>query len=163
MILAKIAGYILAVVVVLGLSVKLLWLFFIMFMYRTFASLIPFEWLSSHIGLSNHLVYFIIILVLSAATYGLLLRFTIDLPWIRYIVLMALMLWVFTNYTFADVFLFKDYLVSKGMWGVDFYLNQIKELFKTSPDAFADLFKSVFEEVFGVFSKLLDFVTSSFK
>lgn len=162
MIIAKIAAYIIAIVAILGLSVKFLWLFFILFMYRTYASIIPFDWIQQ-IGLDNHLIYFVIILTLSLITYGLLLRYTVDLPWIKFIVLFLLMLWVFKNYSFQDIFLLKDYLESKGMWNLDWYINQIRDIFNTGPEGFLELFTRVFQDVFSVFEKLINGIASVFK
>lgn len=162
MIIAKIAAYIIAIVAILGLSVKFLWLFFILFMYRTYASIVPFEWIQQ-IGLNNHFIYFVIILTLTLVTYGLLLRYTVDLPWIKFIVLFLLMLWVFKNYSFQDIFLLKDYLESKGMWNLDWYKNQIKEIFNTGPEGFLELFKRGFQDVFSVFEKLINGISSVFK
>lgn len=162
MILAKIAAYAVSIVAILGLSIKFMWLFFILFTYRTYASIVTFEWMKD-IGLDSHMIYFIVILTLSLVTYGLILRFTIDLPWIKYVVLAVMMAWVFMNYEFSQIFLFKDYLESRGMWSIDWFTAQIKALFNTSSGDYTDLFSSAFEDVFNSFGKLFDGVAAKFK
>ncbi len=162
MIIAKIAAYIIAIVAILGLSVKFLWLFFILFTYRTISSFVTYDWFQQ-IGIDNHFIYFVVILVLSLVAYGLLLRYTVDLPWIKFVVLSLLMVWVLKNYSFQDVFLFKDYLQANGMWNIDWYVNQFKEIFTTGPEAFAELFMGIFRDAFGIFEKLISGVASVFR
>ncbi|MDU9693763.1 hypothetical protein WKH56_09770 [Priestia sp. SB1] len=162
MIIATIAAYIIAIVAVLGLSVRFLWLFFILFTYRTYATLIPFEWFKS-IGLENHSIYFVVVLILSIATYLLLIRLTMDLTYIRYLLLLLLAIFVFYKYEFKDIFFFKDYLESKGMWNIEWYQQQFKEIFKTGPDGFAKLFAAIGDNVFSIFEKLFNGLASVFK
>lgn len=162
MIIATIAAYIITIVAVLGLSVRFLWLFFILFMYRTYASLIPYEWFKG-IGLENHSIYFITVLILSIATYLLMLRLTMDLVYVRYIILAMLAAWVLYKFEFENVFFFKDYLESKGMWNIEWYQQQFKEIFKTGPDGFAKLFTSIGDNVFSIFEKLFNGLANVFK
>lgn len=163
MIIAKIAAYILSIVVILGLSVKFLWLFFILFLYRTIASLIPFEWVSEHIGLQTHSVYFVIILLLSILLYRLMIRLTNDLVWVRYVILSVLILWVFNNFSFSDIFLLKDYFESNDMWKVTWFVDQFHQLSQTGVEGYVNLFSSVFAEVFGVFESILNAFFNIFK
>ncbi|QJX80606.1 hypothetical protein [Priestia megaterium] len=162
MIIATIAAYIITIVAVLGLSVRFLWLFFILFMYRTYASLIPYEWFKG-IGLENHSIYFITVLILSIATYLLMLRLTMDLVYVRFIILALLAAWVLYKFELKDVFFFKDYLESKGMWNIEWYQQQFKEIFKTGPEGFAKLFASIGDNVFSIFGKLFNGLANVFK
>ncbi|MGF7535632.1 hypothetical protein AAGG74_18420 [Bacillus mexicanus] len=162
MIVATIAAYVIAILAVLLLSVKFLWLFFILFAYRTYSSFISFEWFKK-IGIENHFIYFIIILVLSIVTYLLVLRLTVDLIWIRYVLLALMAIWVFKNYQITDILFFKDFFQSKGMWNIDFWTNQMKQIFGTDRDSYASLFSDAFENVFGVTEKLFGGLSDVFK
>lgn len=161
-IVATIAAYIIAILAILLLSVKFLWLFFILFAYRTYSSFITFEWFQK-IGIENHFIYFIIILVLAIVTYLLVLRLTMDLIWIRYILLGLMAIWVFKNYQISDILFFKDYLQSKGMWDLNFWSDQFKQIFSTDRDGYASLFADAFDNVFNVTEKLFGGLSDVFK
>jgi len=161
-IIATIAAYIITIVAVLGLSVRFLWLFFILFTYRTYSTLIPYEWFKS-IGLENHSIYFILVLILSIATYLIMLRLTMDLTYLRFLILGALAAFILYKYEFKDIFFFKDYLESKGMWNIEWYQQQFKEIFNTGPDGFIKLFTTIGNSVFNIFEKLFNGLNSLMK
>jgi hypothetical protein len=71
--------------------------------------------------------------------------------------------WVLYKFEFKDVFFFKDYLESKGMWNIEWYQQQFKEIFKTGPDGFAKLFAAIGDNVFSVFEKLFNGLNSLIK
>jgi len=153
MVVATIAAYALLIVIILGLSVRFLWLFFVLFTYRTLSTLIPFEWFQKN-GLDNHMIYFVVVLVISVAIYLLLIRLTMDLIWVRFVALLLMVVLVLYRHGFQDVFLFRDYLEANGMWNIKWYQDQLKEIFTTGPDGFLNLFKSVGDNVFSIFEKM---------
>lgn len=162
MVIATVAAYIISIVAIIGLSVRFLWLFFILFTYRTIASILPYEWLKS-IGLESHTVYFVIVLTISIGIYYLVIRFTQDLPWIKFVLLILMLIWVLKTYSLQDIFFFKDFLQARGMWDIHWYINQIKELFHTNSEEYSNLFTSAFNNVWNVFKSLFSGLSSSAK
>lgn len=160
MMLATVTAYILAIVVILGLSVKLMWLMFLLFLYRTYSSFFPFQTVSETLGFADHWIYFGFIFTLSVITYGIIWRFLREVPLLQFILLGVLVLWTFTHYSLSDIFFLKDYLTEKGLWNMDFYVQQVKEIFSTGPEGFSKLFQTVFENVWGIFTKIVDYLSN---
>jgi hypothetical protein len=158
MVIIKLAAYILAITVVLTLASRVMWLLFVLFAFRTWNAVLPLDFLSSHVPIVNGVSYFFIILALAIGTYYLVVQLTKELEWVRYVVLLFMTLWVFRNYSLADVFLFKDWLVAHGYWGVEYWLDQLKEVFTAEPGQIEDTFTGIFEEVFGWFISVWEFV-----
>lgn len=158
MVLVKLAAYILAITVVLTLATRVMWLLFILFAFRTWNAILPLDFLSSHLPFINSGSYFFSILALAIGTYYLVVQFTKDYEWVRYIVLLLMTIWVFRNYSLADVFLFKDWLVNSGYWGVDYWIEQVKQIFTTDTEQLETTFGNIFEEVFGWFVQVWEFI-----
>lgn len=153
MTIAMIALYIVVIMAVLTLSTTFLWAFFIVFTYRSLSLLVPYEWFFENIAPIDHGFYFICLIALSLALYFALVRFTFDFPWIRIIVLLILGFIALKNFDILDIFLFKDYLESIGLWGFESYVEQFKEIFREGPEAFIELLEMVAMDIGNMISK----------
>lgn len=149
MVLIQIAGYILAITVVLTLASRLMWLLFGLFLFRSFNALIPIETLQLFLPAANSFIYFTVLALMSAGVYFTVMKLTRELEWVRYVILFILTIWVFRHYSLADLLLFKDWLSQSGYWQVEYWTGQAKEVFTGGPDGISSGFLFVFESVMG--------------
>lgn len=161
--LITIAAYILFITLILFIATRALWLVFLLFCYRFFEGLLPYEKLVEHIGFKNVTDYHLFIFILSLVVYFAVVVAcnTITTPILKYIFLVVMMLYVFKKYDFHDIFLFKDYLEAKGMWGLDYWVEQLKSIFTTSVDDKKDVFKDAWDGTMNFFKRLWSYVSGA--
>lgn len=154
MILVEIAAYILFITLILFFSTRVLWLFFLLFCYRFWESVLTYEVLSKYIHFSHDRDYFLVLIIISVLTYFIVMAATQSVEFLRYILLLVMALYVLRQpeYGIKEVLMFKDYLEANGMWNMDYWVQQIKNLF-TAKDS----------DILGVFEKIADSFINFFK
>ena len=147
--LVVIAAYILFITVILIFSTRILWLLFLLFCYRFWEMFLPLDKISQFIQLTHDWHYHLMLWILAAITYFCVYFLTMEMQFIRYIVLLIIAFFVIRHYEITDIFFFKDYLDAHGMWSLDYWVNQVKEIFTSSSEEKESLFGKVWEDVKG--------------
>jgi len=160
MLLVEIAAYILFITLILFYSTKVLWLFFLLFCYRFYESTLTYSFLSKYIHFSHERDYFIIIIILSILTYFGMILLTKNMQFLRYILLLAMALYVLRqpDYGLKEVFLFKDYLKDHGMWNSQYWVDQLKALFLLGDEQHKSIFEKVLDNIISFFQRMIQYV-----
>jgi hypothetical protein len=150
---------ILMIGVVISLAFKFFWIVSIIFLYRFISYFITFEWVKTSLGIENHMIYFIFILMLSCTIHYAIIRFTTDMEWIKILFFILIILWVLFKYDFLELFMLKDWLVANNLWGAENLQIEIKELFSTSPEEFKGYFINALNKLNETIGGIFDFVS----
>jgi uncharacterized membrane protein YobD (UPF0266 family) len=136
MILVQISAYILFFTLILFIATRALWIVFFIFSYRFWEAILSKEVLHKYIHFKGDFDYYIFIIIIALITYFavVIAANSLTSPILKYIFLVVMMFYTFQKYSFEDIFFFKDYLKAHGMWGLDYWTNQIKEVFVSSAD-----------------------------
>lgn len=158
MLLIEIAVYILFITLILFFSTRVLWLFFLLFCYRFWESILTLEKLSKYIDFKQPRDYYIVLIIISVITYFIVLAATQTIPVLQYILLTIMALYVLRHYELRDVLVFKDYFEARGMWNIDYWVGQVKNLFTADKSVFMDIFDSVAKSIGNLFRRMQAYV-----
>lgn len=163
MILVQIAAYILFITAIIIIASQALWIVFFIFSFRFWSLVISKEWMAEHLNVMSSVDYRIIIAILAAITYAAvhIACRTITSPILKYIFLVIMALFVFRHYSFNDIFFLKDYFSSKGMWSLDYWITQVKNLFSLKENTIVGIFKSVGTNIADVVQRLWGYVNGA--
>lgn len=142
-----IAGYILAIMVIITLAVRVFWLLFGLMVFRTLHSLVTFDLVQTHMPGIEHWMYITILIIFSALIYFIVQKMTADFQWVRYVFLILLMFWVFRTYSPADVFLLRDWFTGLEIWDEQFWRTQSGDLRNADSELIQNEFTSIFQQV----------------
>jgi hypothetical protein len=151
---------ILMIGVVISLAFKFFWIVSIVFLYRFISYFITFEWVKSSLGIENHTIYFILIIIISFATHYTIIRFTTDMEWIKILFFILVILWVLFKYDFLEIFMLKDWLLINNLWGVENIQVELKELFTTNPEEFKGYFTNALNKLNETINGIFNFVSN---
>jgi hypothetical protein len=160
MILVQIAAYILIITAIVVIASHALWLVFFLFAFRFWEAVISKAWMAEHLHVVSAVDYRIIILIIAAITYFAVHIATNQLGagLLKYIFLLVMALYVFRHYTFEDIFFLKDYLTSKGMWSMDYWITQGKNVFSMKENTIVEVFKSIGQNIADFCGRLWGYV-----
>ena len=160
MILVQIAAYILFITAIIVIASHALWIVFFIFSFRFWEIIVSKAWMAEHLHVVSDTDYRIIIAILAAITYGAVhvACMTTSTPILKYIFLIVMGLFVFRAYSFHDIFFFKDYFESKGMWSLDYWVGQVKNVFSMKENTIIEVFKSVGKGIVDFVERLWGYV-----
>lgn len=155
MLLFQVAMVIFFVMLTLFMATKLFSVFFLLFSFRFWQMAFSYQEVSHMFGFEDAKYYYLFILFLSLLTWGLVAALNQKVQYSNLLILLIFMIIVLTKHSFADVFFFKDILQENEMWGIHFWIQQVKEAFLIGPDKaekvmtefahwFIDFFRSIF-------------------
>lgn len=156
----EIAAYIFFIVLIDFVSPRILWLVFLLFCYRFWEAILTYEFLSNYIDFANMRDYYIALVIVAVASYFLIMLATHNVPYLRYIFLLVMVLYTIKVHKFelSNIILFKDYLEAKGMWDIQYWINQFKDLLKLDIENFDKMAKDAWDKFWGVFKRFIDYV-----
>lgn len=158
MLIFEIALFIFIITMILFLSTRVLWLFFLLFCYRFWESILSFKTLAKILPIETMKSYHITLFIIAIITYCFVLLSARAVPSLQYILLVVIAIWVLREYNISDVLFFKDYLEDKGMWSIAYWIHQVKELFTISPDKAQGVLDKVWKTVIDFFQNVLKFI-----
>lgn len=147
MILVVIAAYILFITLILMYSPRILWLLFLLFCYRFWELILPYDKMMQYISLTHSWHHTLILGILAVLTYFGVLYAASGIPILKYVVLLIIGFFVIRKYDLVDIFFLRDILQEHGMWNIDFWVHQIKELFASSADEKQTIFGKVWNDM----------------
>lgn len=154
MLLLEIAAYIMFTVFIMIVASRVLWLVFFLFCFRIWEALVSFELLSTYMEITNVRDYFILILILSAATYFLVMIVTKDIAFLRYVFLLVMVIYTLRVHEITDILFFKDYLEAAGLWDLEFWKNQWKQLLSFSITDFQNILGNIWGKIISFFERI---------
>jgi len=159
-ILVEIAAYILFITLILFYSTRVLWLFFLLFSYRFWESVLTYDLLSKYIHFSHDRDYYIVLIIVSVLSYFIVMAATQSVEFLRYILLLAMALYVLRQpeYGIKEVLMFKDYLEAHGMWNLNYWGEQVKNLFKAKDSDILGIFERIADSFVNFFKRLHGYI-----
>lgn len=160
MILVQIAAYVLFITGIIVIASNALWIVFFIFSFRFWEIIVSKAWLAEHLHVTSSVDYRIIIAILAALTYAAVHTacMTIASPTLKYIFLIVMALFVFRKYDFHDIFFLKDYFQSKGMWSLDYWVGEVKNVFSLKENTIIGIFKSIGQNIVDFVERLWGYV-----
>lgn len=154
MLLLEIAAYIMFTVFIMIVASRILWLVFFLFCFRIWETLVTYELLSTYMQITNVRDYFILLLILSAATYFLVMLVTKDIPFLRYVFLLVMVIYTLRMHEITDILFFKDYLEAAGLWDLEFWKAQWKQLLSFSIADFQNIIANIWDKFVSFFERI---------
>lgn len=154
----QIAMYLFFIIFILIVATKVLWLVFFLFNFRVWESVLTYDFLSQYIQFSHVRDYYILIVIISAVTYGLVLLATKDVPILRYIFLVVMAIYTIRIHDIADILIFKDLLEAAGWWDLNYWKDQFSELLHFSIDDFQAKIADIWNSFWGGLTRFFGYI-----
>lgn len=156
----ELAIYIVIISSLIHFSRPFLWIVFALFAYRFWTLILPYKTFSKIIPFDKTSHYVIALILLTAIIYFLVMWCARSLPIVQYALLIVMALYTLREYSISDVLFFKDFLVSKGMWDISYWVNAVKDIFKISehPDGILGIFKEIGEKIMNALGTFADYL-----
>jgi hypothetical protein len=154
MVLAQIAIYVFLLVFTLYLAYRAVWIIFFLFNFR-FWQMIFEKFSPDFISSLTSGEEFLLLTFVSIVSYTTLFFTTIRMPIIRYILLAVLFVAAIRVYSLQDILFFKDYLSNNGQWDLDYWIEQLKDVFTFDAKEIIGMFNGILDTFVGFFSKII--------
>lgn len=157
MVLAQAAIYVFLLVLTMYLAYRALWVVFFLFNFR-FWQMIFDKIMPEFMGSLSTGEEFLLLTIVSIVSYTALLLTTLKIPIIRYILLVILFVAAIRVYSLQDVLFMKDFLTEKGMWDLDYWINQLRAIFSFNTEEIIGMFSGILDTFVGFFVKIVEFI-----
>ncbi|MFP3725739.1 hypothetical protein U8V72_11110 [Priestia filamentosa] len=154
MVLVKIALYIFIFTLIMYLAYRALWLIFFLFNFR-FWEIVIEKYFPHFAGNLQPFHKIMLLTFIAFISYLFLYTLTMKMPIIRYILLAVLFVVAIREYSITDILFFKDYLKNNGMWGMDYWYEQIRKLFSLKEGDIITSFNEVLDNFVNFFLNIV--------
>ncbi|QST03020.1 hypothetical protein IMZ31_20960 (plasmid) [Pontibacillus sp. ALD_SL1] len=158
MFLLEIGLFLAISIMAIVITPRILWIVFFFFVYRFWELVLTYEFLSSYISFEMKKDYYLILIIITIVTYGLVMLSARHTPILQYVFCVVMILYTLRVHSLSDVFLFKDYLEARGMWDLGYWKDQLGGLFDITMDDVKGSLEKVWAAIVSFFSRLADYV-----